>query len=72
MLEDLKLAVIGLGYVSLPLAVEFGTKRVVVGYDVKPTRIATLQQGKDETLEVAACEYRTRIGAGLHVERKLS
>lgn len=41
-LEDLKLAVIGLGYVGLTLAVEFGKTRAVVGYDVKPTRLAAL------------------------------
>jgi UDP-N-acetyl-D-galactosamine dehydrogenase len=51
-LDDLKLAVIGLGYVGLPLAVEFGKKRPVVGFDLKETRIAALCAGEDATREV--------------------
>lgn len=45
------LAVIGLGYVGLPLAVEFGKKRAVVGFDINAQRIAQLQAGHDHTLE---------------------
>jgi UDP-N-acetyl-D-galactosamine dehydrogenase len=51
-LEDKKIAVIGLGYVGLPLAVEFGKKRPVVGFDIRPERIEELRQGRDRTLEV--------------------
>ncbi|NHT79110.1 Vi polysaccharide biosynthesis UDP-N-acetylglucosamine C-6 dehydrogenase TviB, partial [Rhizobiaceae bacterium CRRU44] len=51
-LEDLKLAIIGLGYVGLPLAVEFGKRRPVVGFDIDSTRIAALEAGHDRTLEV--------------------
>jgi UDP-N-acetyl-D-galactosamine dehydrogenase len=51
-----KIAVIGLGYVGLPLAVEFGKRRSVVGFDIKPDRIAELQAGNDSTLEVSAEE----------------
>ena len=51
-----KIAVIGLGYVGLPLAVEFGKKRHVVGFDIKDTRIQELQQGVDHTLEVSSEE----------------
>ncbi|MEO5607601.1 MAG: Vi polysaccharide biosynthesis UDP-N-acetylglucosamine C-6 dehydrogenase TviB, partial [Polaromonas sp.] len=47
----LNLAVIGLGYVGLPLAVEFGKKRSVVGFDINAKRIAQLQSGHDHTLE---------------------
>ena len=47
------LAIIGLGYVSLPLAVEFGKHRPVIGFDVKPDRIAELQAGRDHTREVS-------------------
>lgn len=47
------IAVIGLGYVGLPLAVEFGKKRPVLGFDIKPARIAELQAGQDSTLEVS-------------------
>jgi UDP-N-acetyl-D-galactosamine dehydrogenase len=45
------IAIIGLGYVGLPLAVEFGKHRTVIGYDINPKRIAELQAGKDLTLE---------------------
>ena len=51
-----KIAVIGLGYVGLPLAVEFGKKRPVVGFDIKDTRIQELQHGVDHTLEVSSEE----------------
>lgn len=50
-LEELRVAVIGLGYVGLPLAVEFGRKRAVVGFDINTKRIAELQAGHDHTLE---------------------
>lgn len=55
-LDNIKLAVIGLGYVGLPLAVEFGKKRSVVGFDVNPKRIEELRSGLDATLEVDAAE----------------
>lgn len=51
-LNDVKLAIVGLGYVGLPLAVEFGKKRNVVGFDVNRKRIDELQSGNDHTLEV--------------------
>ncbi len=51
-LSDKKIAIIGLGYVGLPLAVEFGKSRPVVGFDINLARIAELQSGKDSTLEV--------------------
>ena len=47
-----KIAIIGLGYVGLPLAVEFGKKRQVVGFDINETRIKELKSGNDSTLEV--------------------
>jgi UDP-N-acetyl-D-galactosamine dehydrogenase len=50
-LGDVKIAVIGLGYVGLPLAVEFGKKFPVVGFDIKPARIEALRNGHDETRE---------------------
>ena len=50
-LDNLKVAIIGLGYVGLPLAVEFGKKRSVVGFDINTKRIAELQAGHDHTLE---------------------
>ena len=51
-LQDVKLAVVGLGYVGLPLAVEFGKKRPVLGFDINAQRIAELNEGRDHTLEV--------------------
>jgi UDP-N-acetyl-D-glucosamine/UDP-N-acetyl-D-galactosamine dehydrogenase len=51
-LSEIKLAVIGLGYVGLPLAISFGRVRKVIGYDTNITRIANLKNGLDETLEV--------------------
>lgn len=48
-----KIAVIGLGYVGLPLAVAFGEKRPVVGFDINSRRIAELKQGEDFTKEVS-------------------
>src|SRR5690625_1609300 len=48
----MKLVVIGLGYVGLPLAVEFGKKRTVIGFDINPSRIDELRAGEDRTLEV--------------------
>ena len=55
-LNDAPIAVIGLGYVGLPLAVEFGKRRKVVGFDINTARIAELRAGKDNTLEVDAAE----------------
>jgi UDP-N-acetyl-D-galactosamine dehydrogenase len=51
-IKDAKIAVIGLGYVGLPLAVEFAKKFPVVGYDISVPRITELRQGKDSSLEV--------------------
>jgi UDP-N-acetyl-D-galactosamine dehydrogenase len=47
-----QIGIIGLGYVGLPLAVEFGKHRFVVGFDINPVRISELNAGKDSTLEV--------------------
>lgn len=68
-LEDIKLSIIGLGYVGLPLAVEFGRKRSVVGFDINQRRIDELKAGNDFTLETTAEElaaakhliYTTRL-----------
>lgn len=51
-----KIAVIGLGYVGLPLAVEFGKVRPVLGFDINPNRISELQAGQDHTLECSSEE----------------
>ena len=52
-MKNIKIAVIGLGYVGLPLARLFATKFPVIGFDINQNRIAELQSGTDSTLEVA-------------------
>jgi UDP-N-acetyl-D-glucosamine/UDP-N-acetyl-D-galactosamine dehydrogenase len=54
----MKLAIIGLGYVGLPLAVEFGKKYPVIGFDIKKERIEELKKGQDHTLEVSPEEFK--------------
>ena len=53
-LDEVRIGMVGLGYVGLPLAVEFGKQYPTVGFDIKPERIAELRSGKDSTLEVDA------------------
>lgn len=50
--KDIKVCVIGLGYVGLPLARLFSTKYPTVGFDMNPARVAALMEGHDSTLEV--------------------
>ena len=50
-LLDKKIGIIGLGYVGLPLAVEFGKLQPVLGFDINPDRISELKLGHDHTLE---------------------
>lgn len=57
-LSDLKIAIIGLGYVGLPLAVEFGKKYPVIGFDINQHRIDELRSGQDHTLEVSTEELQ--------------
>ncbi len=52
-MNNLKIGVIGLGYVGLPLAVEFGKKYPTIGFDINQQRIAELQTGVDRTLETS-------------------
>ncbi|MFN7176254.1 MAG: Vi polysaccharide biosynthesis UDP-N-acetylglucosamine C-6 dehydrogenase TviB [Thermaurantiacus sp.] len=54
--DEIRLAVIGLGYVGLPLAVAFAERRQVLGFDIKGERIAELADGHDRTREVPAAE----------------
>lgn len=53
-LEQEKIAVIGLGYVGLPVALSFGRKLATVGFDIRPRRVEELKSGHDETMEVTA------------------
>ena len=57
-IENQKIAVIGLGYVGLPLAVEFGKQRSVLGFDINEARISELRAGRDNTLEVTSESLR--------------
>ena len=50
-MEQVKIAIIGLGYVGLPLAVEFGKKFDTVGFDINQVRVDELKRGFDKTLE---------------------
>lgn len=54
--DVVKIAIIGLGYVGLPLAVEFGKKFATLGFDINKGRIAELKSGQDHTLEVSPAE----------------
>ena len=55
-LENKRIAIIGLGYVGLPLAVEFGKKYSTLGFDINERRIKELNNGLDNTLEVTSEE----------------
>ncbi len=57
--ENIKLAIIGLGYVGLPLALEFAKKRTVIGFDVKEDRIKDLKSGLDKNLEIGKKEFQS-------------
>ena len=57
-MSDKKIAIIGLGYVGLPLAVEFGKKFDTIGFDINEPRIQELKQGEDSTLEVEPEELK--------------
>jgi len=56
-INNLRIGVIGLGYVGLPLAIEFGKRYPTVGFDINPERVAELAAGQDKTLEVEAEEF---------------
>jgi UDP-N-acetyl-D-galactosamine dehydrogenase len=57
-LASARIAVVGLGYVGLPLAVAFGRQRATLGFDINAERVAELQRGADRTLEVGADALR--------------
>ena len=67
--NNLNLAIIGLGYVGLPLAVEFGKKRDVFGFDINIERINQLENNQDFTLEV--CETELKSSRGLTFTNKV-
>ena len=55
-IKDIKLAIVGLGYVGLPLALEFAKNRKVIGFDLKKKRIEELNYGIDKNLEISKAE----------------
>jgi len=58
-INDKKIVIIGLGYVGLPLAIEFGKNRSTVGFDISRSRITELRAGKDKTLEVTSEDMKS-------------
>ena len=66
--NDKKLAIIGLGYVGLPLAVAFGRKMDVVGFDINQSRINELKSGQDSTLEVSPDDLANSPGLSFSSE----
>ena len=70
MTKEKVIAILGLGYVGLPLAVEFGKKYATIGFDINEHRINQLKQFIDETLEVDEAQLKTATGLvfSTHVE----
>ncbi len=60
-----KIAVIGLGYVGLPLAHAFSEKYEVVGFDINTTRIGELNSGVDRTLELSEAQVKESLAQGM-------
>ena len=58
-IKDVVIGVVGLGYVGLPLAIEFGKKRRVIGFDINPKRVQQLQSSNDTTLEVTKADLQS-------------
>ncbi|MBF0177475.1 MAG: Vi polysaccharide biosynthesis UDP-N-acetylglucosamine C-6 dehydrogenase TviB [Magnetococcales bacterium] len=61
LIDQVKICVLGLGYVGLPLAIEFGKILPTVGFELRPERVAELQEGRDSTLEVDPAELASAI-----------
>ena len=62
--KKIKIAVIGLGYVGLPLAVEFGKVFETIGFDINPIRINDLRSNKDSTFEIESHELKESLMLG--------
>jgi UDP-N-acetyl-D-galactosamine dehydrogenase len=63
--KELKIAIIGLGYVGLPLAVAFAEKYFVVGFDINQSRVNELLEGIDNTLEIESSQLQSILKTGL-------
>ena len=70
-MEKKAIAVVGLGYVGLPLAIEFSRKYKVVGYDINEQRIAELSAGIDRTAEVESSLFKERLSSDHVLEGRL-
>ena len=66
-----KIAVIGLGYVGLPLAVEFGKTRQVIGFDINNARVEQLKSGEDVTNECSVDQLKAAKNSLTSVEGKI-
>jgi len=66
--ENIKIAIIGLGYVGLPLAVEFGKKYSVIGFDINQSRIDELSKGYDRTQEMTEQDLNSSSGLSFSVD----
>ena len=64
-LDQVRLAVIGLGYVGLPLAVAFGKRYTTLGFDIQQRRISELRDGHDRTNETSADQFAAATGLRL-------
>ena len=71
-MDNIKIAVIGLGYVGLPLAVAFSHKFDVIGFDISEERISQLKKGVDRTKEIDNAELSEAFSAGLKVSHELN
>ena len=65
-MNDLKIAILGMGYVGLPLAIEFGRYRKIICFDINEKRINELKNGVDLTLETSEMELRKTIKSILY------
>ncbi|PCI27371.1 MAG: Vi polysaccharide biosynthesis protein VipA/TviB [SAR324 cluster bacterium] len=70
MRKETKIAIIGLGYVGLPLAVEFGKKFPTIGFDINTSRVQELKEGRDSTMEVSPKELKHSTGLQYTTEPK--
>ena len=66
-LKQHKIAIIGLGYVGLPLAVEFAKQYQVVGFDINAQRIDELKKGTERTKEIELEDLKKSLENGLHI-----
>ena len=60
-MDDFKIAIIGLGYVGLPLSIEFGKVFDTIGFDTKKSRVAELKRGHDSAYEVTAEDFQESL-----------